>query len=78
MARDKALLAYLVAGCALGVALLNAWVNSRGPTDHQHEAFFREVRAFMSAGGRNTAEQGAERDRRIEALEAEIKRLKGE
>ena len=35
---------------------------------HRHNDFFKEMREFKSAGGRNTAEDGNKRDRFIESV----------
>jgi len=64
--KDKVVL--ILVAITLGFAVFTAMTDN----NNAEQVFFDEVREFMSKGGRNTAEDGMRRDKKISEL---IKRM---
>jgi len=60
----------LLMAAILAVSLYSLWNEETTDSNeqHHHDAFFKDVRKFMSKGGRNTAEHGIEECMRLNEL----------
>lgn len=67
---------YLLYGLVLIILASTIYNNLKDDYEmHSHEQFFKEVRAFMNRGDRNTAADGALRDQRLTQLEKRLEEL---